>query len=79
MSDFKFACPACGQRLSANDDYVGHQINCPSCQAAITVPPNPSAPPAELGPVQHRHCHSSWHAAAASPAEGRKAVRLRLE
>jgi len=47
MSDFKFACPACGQRLSANDDYVGHQINCPSCQAAITVPPNPSAPPAE--------------------------------
>jgi DNA-directed RNA polymerase subunit RPC12/RpoP len=47
MSDFKFACPACGQRLSANDDYVGHQINCPACQAAIVVPPNPSAPPAE--------------------------------
>jgi len=29
--------------MSANDDYVGHQINCPSCQAAITVPPNPEA------------------------------------
>jgi hypothetical protein len=36
--------------MSANDDYVGHQINCPSCQAAITVPPNPAAAPAE--PVQ---------------------------
>ena len=47
MSDFKFACPTCGQRLSANDDYVGHQINCPACHAAIMVPANPSAPPAE--------------------------------
>jgi hypothetical protein len=33
--------------MSANDDYVGHQINCPSCRAAITVPPNPEAGPAE--------------------------------
>ncbi len=46
MSDFKFACPACGQRILAGDDYVGRQINCPACQAAITVPANPSAPPA---------------------------------
>jgi hypothetical protein len=45
MSDFKFACPGCGQRILANDDYVGRQINCPACQTAITVPANPSAPP----------------------------------
>jgi outer membrane lipoprotein-sorting protein len=45
MSDFKFACPGCGQRILASDDYVGHQINCPACQTAITVPANPSAPP----------------------------------
>jgi DNA-directed RNA polymerase subunit RPC12/RpoP len=49
MSDFKFACPACGQRMGANDDYVGQQINCPACHALIVVPPNPAAPPA---PVQ---------------------------
>ena len=47
MSDFKFACPACGQRILASDDYVGHPINCPACQVAITVPANPSAPPAQ--------------------------------
>jgi DNA-directed RNA polymerase subunit RPC12/RpoP len=46
MSDFKFACPGCGQHISASDDYVGRQINCPACRAAMTVPPNPSAPPA---------------------------------
>ncbi|MGD0413006.1 MAG: hypothetical protein ABSC18_15050 [Verrucomicrobiota bacterium] len=46
MSDFKFACPACGQRIAATDDYAGYQINCPACQAAIVVPANPAAPPA---------------------------------
>ena len=46
MSDFKFSCPGCGQRILANDDYVGYQINCPGCQAAIIVPSNPAAPAA---------------------------------
>jgi hypothetical protein len=48
MSDFKFACPGCGQRMGANDDYVGQQINCPACHALIVVPPNPAAPPAPV-------------------------------
>jgi DNA-directed RNA polymerase subunit RPC12/RpoP len=46
MSDFKFACPGCGQRIAASDDYVGHQINCPACNAPIVVPSNPAAPAA---------------------------------
>lgn len=46
MSDFKIACPGCGQHILANDDYAGLQINCPACQAAIVVPANPAAPPA---------------------------------
>ncbi|MGD0413007.1 MAG: hypothetical protein ABSC18_15055 [Verrucomicrobiota bacterium] len=44
MSDFKFACPSCGQRIAANDDYVGHHINCPTCQKEIVVPANPATP-----------------------------------
>jgi DNA-directed RNA polymerase subunit RPC12/RpoP len=46
MSDFKFACPGCGQRIAASDDYVGQQINCPACRAPIVVPSNPAAPAA---------------------------------
>jgi DNA-directed RNA polymerase subunit RPC12/RpoP len=49
MSDFKFACPGCGQRIAASDEYTGRQINCPACQALIVVPSNPAAtaaPPA---------------------------------
>lgn len=30
--------------MAANDDYVGHYINCPSCQKEIVVPANPDTP-----------------------------------
>jgi hypothetical protein len=46
MSEFKFACPNCGQRIAATDEYAGHQINCPVCQASIVVPDPPAAPAA---------------------------------
>jgi hypothetical protein len=45
MSEYKFACPGCGQRIAVTDEYAGHQINCPACQAAIVVPANPGALP----------------------------------
>jgi hypothetical protein len=44
MGDFKFACPSCGQRILANDNYAGYKINCPTCQTAIVVPAKPAAP-----------------------------------
>jgi len=30
--------------MAANDDYVGHYINCPACQKEIVVPANPATP-----------------------------------
>jgi hypothetical protein len=45
MSEFKFACPGCNQRISVTLEYVGHQISCPVCHAAITVPAPPGAAP----------------------------------
>jgi DNA-directed RNA polymerase subunit RPC12/RpoP len=42
MSDFKFNCPACGQRILGDSGYVGRQIDCPTCKKKITVP-KPSA------------------------------------
>jgi hypothetical protein len=38
MSDFRFACPHCGQRISGDSVYRGRQIACPSCQKDLTVP-----------------------------------------
>ena len=38
MSDFKFACPECGQRISCDTGYSGTQFNCPACRKPLTVP-----------------------------------------
>ncbi|HYV27604.1 MAG TPA: hypothetical protein VFA77_08740 [Candidatus Eisenbacteria bacterium] len=38
MSDFKFACPHCAQRLRCDDRHVGRQILCPKCQHLIVIP-----------------------------------------
>jgi hypothetical protein len=47
MTEFKFPCPHCKQRIQCDAGYVGSQINCPLCQQAIIVPPVP--PPAAAG------------------------------
>lgn len=46
MADFIFPCSQCGQHIQYDDAYVGYQINCPTCQAAIIVPAAPAAKPA---------------------------------
>lgn len=38
MSDFKFNCSSCGQRLSGDERYAGLQITCPSCGQSVVVP-----------------------------------------
>jgi hypothetical protein len=66
MSDFKFACPNCSQKISATDEYIGQQITCPACRATIVVPGTapaaarssiatptpPGAPPPPAPPVK---------------------------
>lgn len=45
MAEFTFSCPSCGNGIVCDSQWSGHQIDCPSCQAAILVPAA-SAPPA---------------------------------
>jgi hypothetical protein len=48
MSEFKFLCPECGQKILGDGAYSGKQIVCPACQKNITVPvvtAAPAAPP----------------------------------
>ncbi len=44
MSDFKFSCHGCGQKLKAGPGNVGMQIDCPVCKAKIVIPDEPKNP-----------------------------------
>ncbi|HZF00873.1 MAG TPA: hypothetical protein VE344_03155 [Methylomirabilota bacterium] len=42
MSEFKYACPVCGQHISCDSSQAGAQMECPTCFQKITVPQAPS-------------------------------------
>jgi hypothetical protein len=44
MADLKFSCGECGQHISCDESWSGHQIQCPACQASLTVPQLQSPP-----------------------------------
>jgi len=43
MSEFKFACPVCGQHITADSKDSGSQIPCPTCFRKIVVPQAPAS------------------------------------
>ena len=43
MSEFKFACPVCGQHITADSKTSGGQIECPTCFQKIVVPQAPAS------------------------------------
>jgi DNA-directed RNA polymerase subunit RPC12/RpoP len=42
MSEFKFACPICGQHITADSKDAGSEISCPTCYRKIVVPQAPA-------------------------------------
>jgi hypothetical protein len=50
MAEIKFSCPQCGQHISGNEQWSGHQIQCPTCATTLTVPGD-LPPPAAAAPV----------------------------
>jgi hypothetical protein len=42
MSEFKFACPICGQHMTADSKDTGSQVPCPTCYRKIVVPAAPA-------------------------------------
>ena len=43
MSEFKFACPICGQHITADSHGTGSQLECPTCFRKIVVPQAPAS------------------------------------
>jgi regulation of enolase protein 1 (concanavalin A-like superfamily)/DNA-directed RNA polymerase subunit RPC12/RpoP len=42
MSEFKYACPVCGQHIKCDSSQAGTVLECPTCFQKITVPQAPS-------------------------------------
>jgi hypothetical protein len=80
MNEFKFSCPHCHQNIEATPEYVGVQINCPSCQATIVVPEASAAHVPRPGKLTK--APSTVHYAATTPvmaaAMARKARKPRV-
>jgi hypothetical protein len=47
----RFACPSCGQHLSATRAQIGAIAPCPNCNAAVTVPTTSTLPPPRPVPL----------------------------
>jgi hypothetical protein len=43
MSEFKFACPVCGQHITADSSASGKQLECPTCFQRIVAPQAPAS------------------------------------
>ena len=41
MSEFKYACPVCGQHIKCDSSQSGTVMECPTCLQKITAPPAP--------------------------------------
>lgn len=42
MSEFKFACPVCGQHITCDSGSSGSQMSCPTCFRKLVVPQAPA-------------------------------------
>jgi len=42
MSEFKYACPVCGQHIKCDSSHSGSVMECPTCFQKITVPQAPA-------------------------------------
>lgn len=49
MPEVKFSCAQCGQHISADELWAGHQIQCPACQNQLIVP-HTQLPPVTAAP-----------------------------
>ncbi len=37
MKEFKLSCPRCQQHIAVTEEWLGHRVTCPTCQAAFKI------------------------------------------
>jgi hypothetical protein len=70
MSDFKFFCPECSQKIVCEDSYAGVPVTCPTCGKSVVPPASKSKPEAE------KQARPTDAAPAANVKEGGKLQRM---
>jgi DNA-directed RNA polymerase subunit RPC12/RpoP len=65
----RFACPSCGQHISATRAQIGIQGRCPNCYAAIAVPKTSTLPPPQPWPLVSFACSSCGQHISATRAQ----------
>jgi hypothetical protein len=73
--DIRFECPHCHQRIKIDESGAGLQINCPGCQALVTIPALSQAPQ----PVAQAVAQQSGGAVQPAKSGARVLPRLRAE
>jgi DNA-directed RNA polymerase subunit RPC12/RpoP len=65
----RFACPTCGQHISATHAQIGVTAPCPNCNAAVTVPKSSTLPPPARSPLVRFACASCGQHISATHAQ----------
>jgi len=65
----RFACPSCGQHISATRAQIGITARCPNCNAAVTVPKTSALPPPAPAPLVRFACPSCGQHLSATRAQ----------
>lgn len=60
MSQIKFNCTQCGQRLECEDELSGRQISCPKCKGSVLVPAADGTPKPVLQKSGMTFVPESW-------------------
>ena len=75
MSEFKFACPVCGQHITADSRTSGAQLDCPTCFQKLIIPQAPSSAhsklivsAAQVGKPRPAQSDAVWQNAMPTPA-----------
>lgn len=72
MSEFKYACPWCGQHIRCDASQVGAEMECPTCFQRIIVPQAPATDDPKFiitgGKISKRPSPSAYSNAALEPA-----------
>jgi hypothetical protein len=70
------SCPACSQKLTANEKLFGKRVKCPKCAAAIQIPsPQPSNDLSDLLDEEMAMAPSADEVSSPSPARGPRCER----
>jgi hypothetical protein len=70
MSEFKYACPVCGQHMQSDSSQTGAVVDCPTCFQKIVVPQAPADPSQFVEQIAPKPPVNPFNPYAAKPVKG---------